>query len=168
MVLIQHLHLLFHLHLTYAQNVIVSLGHIFLSLNFMKQIFFFCFIIAIFSPNVTMQNQTVNTTTTVVVLGCSVEAHPKADIEWYKDGIRLDVKSRLLTQSNCRMSQNGYYFVVRNGKTQTQDLVICKVDFKKNSGTYTCKAVNSVGNGSASAWLQVDGNFIPLFSSIRP
>uniref|UniRef100_A0A8C6U7Z3 Obscurin, cytoskeletal calmodulin and titin-interacting RhoGEF b n=1 Tax=Neogobius melanostomus TaxID=47308 RepID=A0A8C6U7Z3_9GOBI len=74
-----------------------------------------------------------------VVFHCRVAAHPEANFDWEKDGRYLGESNRIKV-----VSEN--------------DLSTLKIQSVRNldSGTYTCRAQNSVGRAHASAALVVD------------
>ncbi|KAM4551582.1 obscurin isoform 32-T32 [Odontesthes bonariensis] len=74
-----------------------------------------------------------------VVFQCRVAAHPEANLEWEKDGRYLGETNRIKIVSDS-------------------DSSTLKIQSVRNldSGTYTCRAQNSVGRAHAAATLAVD------------
>lgn len=74
-----------------------------------------------------------------VVFHCKVAAHPDANFDWEKDGRYLGETNRIRVVSNT-------------------DSSMLKIQSVRNldSGTYTCRAQNSVGRAQAAAALVVD------------
>lgn len=79
-----------------------------------------------------------------VVFHCRVAAHPEANFEWEKDGRYLGETNRIKIVSDS------------NGST-------LKIQSVRNldSGTYTCRAQNTVGRAQAAAILAVDAQDSP-------
>eukprot|EP00794_Sanderia_malayensis_P007017 gene7017-7802_t len=108
----------------------------------------------ILPPVVKLDSKTVEQGETVN-LYCDVTANPPAEITWYKDGKKLLKANVLHSRKQCSSSVNGHYFELKNGRRVVEDLIICKVNFRENNGTYSCSAKNQLGTSEATSTLQV-------------
>lgn len=93
-----------------------------------------------FAPDVVVEKEQVFASTSdTVVLTCSVEAHPIAEIAWYKDDYAIfgDANRKLSKEDITEIDQELPIGV----KTTLTINEVTGEDF----GTYTCKGVNTVG-----------------------
>ncbi|KAK7071202.1 hypothetical protein SK128_003822 [Halocaridina rubra] len=75
-----------------------------------------------------------------VTMTCRVEAHPVADVVWYKDGLAiLGGANRNLNKVDTRGNDPDRITEVKS------TLSIAEVSGEEDFGTYTCKAVNTIG-----------------------
>ena len=108
----------------------ISLGHWFESGS--RENFFLFFLIRNFSdpPEITGEQSYIQDEGSIMLeLVCIVHAYPKAEVTWYKDGQQL-VESDSI---NVEKIGRKHLLQVRN------------LDEIRDAGTYTCHAVNPVG-----------------------
>ena len=79
---------------------------------------------------------------------CSVEALPKAKIDWYLNEKELIVKDNFKLETDLRLG--------------TCNLLISKVNITAHLGKYTVKAVNTVGTAEHSFELGLLGESISI------
>jgi titin len=80
---------------------------------------------------------------TMYQLECNVQGNPLPTVQWFKDNINIDNSPDYITTYN-------------NGEAILKFENISLED----QGTYSCKAVNRIGQASTSATLSVEGKFI--------
>lgn len=77
-----------------------------------------------------------------VTLECEVDAVPKADVKWFKDGIALRVTPNVYTEYNA---ENGNARLVIHEATQA------------DAGAYRCVASNTIGSANTMGKITVEG-----------
>ena len=74
-------------------------------------------------------------------LVCIVHASPRANIEWYKNGQRMNISTNHQTMRDLGERQR-----IRTTKIGRKHLfIIDKIMSDRDEGTYTCHAVNEIG-----------------------
>ncbi|XP_068233865.1 hemicentin-1-like [Palaemon carinicauda] len=103
-----------------------------------------------FSPHVRVSNKKMFVTPKgKAVINCSVEAHPAADLSWFKDNIEI------LGDSNRQVEQVEF---VKEGEEPVMGinstLTIREVGVD-DLGTYTCRSVNTIGKTEQTVELKI-------------
>lgn len=118
----------------------------------------FFFHTEIYAPVITNFDSSVVNSNENAVIKCSVDSHPTAKVTWFKDGKPLVVES-IGSVADCDNREEGNYFqladnvkpdsnkqkFVQVDKPKHHELVICRTQWKRNNGTYSCRAKNNLG-----------------------
>ena len=59
----------------------------------------------------------------------------------------------------CKSRFKGIYMLSSEHKDHANTLVICKADYRKHIGKYSCEASNKFGNDTAKAWINILGEY---------
>ncbi|CAB4006801.1 vascular endothelial growth factor receptor 2-like [Paramuricea clavata] len=117
------------------------------------------------APRVSLKNLTRKQYSSFLVR-CNVSGHPKPQITWKKDGEMLKVRDSVQGTDDCKSRLNGTYMLSNEDKNHATVLVICKADYRKHLGQFSCTARNRLGNDTAKAF--VDILVPPMISAFRP
>lgn len=86
------------------------------------------------------------------VLQCNVLGNPAPIVSWkFNDVV---ISTMIEVESRCSQLTPGQYYLHK----ASHKLVLCKVDFTKHAGKYTCVAKNKVSTAEDSMYLHIEGN----------
>jgi hypothetical protein len=75
----------------------------------------------------------------------------------------LKVRRFVRGTDDCKInSLQGYYTLANWDKNHATVLVICKADYRKHLGQFSCTARNRLGNGTAKAFVDILGEYFIL------
>ncbi|CAB4006860.1 vascular endothelial growth factor receptor 2-like, partial [Paramuricea clavata] len=106
------------------------------------------------APSVSLKNLTRKQSSSFLVR-CNVSGHPKPRITWKKDGEMLKVRGSVQGTDDCKSRLQGRYMLPNEDKNHATVLVICKADYKKDLGQFSCTAHNRLGNDTAKAFVDI-------------
>ena len=71
----------------------------------------------------------------------------------------IDVLDPIKGTRACKNRVTGIYMFSNEHEDHANVLVICKADYKKHKGEYSCTARNRLGNDTAKAWINILGKY---------
>jgi hypothetical protein len=113
------------------------------------------------APSVSLKNLTRKQSSSFLVR-CNVSGHPKPRITWKKDGEMLKVRDSVQGTDDCKSRLQGIYMLPNEDKYHATVLVICKADYRKHLGQFSCTARNRLGNDTAKAFVDILGEYFIL------
>ena len=82
---------------------------------------------------------------------------------WTKDGKVLELSDSVHEIRACKSKLRGIYRLYTMEQGHVTVLVICKADYTRHAGQFSCTARNQMGNDSATALVNITGEYIFVF-----
>lgn len=93
---------------------------------------------------------------------CNVSGHPEPEITWKRNGKLIEVVGSVKGTHDCGNRVSGFYKLSNVNKRYVTTVVVCSADYKRHSGRFSCTARNKLGNDTATALIDILGEYLIL------
>ena len=129
----------------------------------LPDVVYFWLVIAFSKPNVNISANLTRLKGQAAELSCNVTGNPSPEISWFRNGEKIETENTIGHVKDCQRRKSGFYKIkdeeVEKYGVLESRLVVCSAAHLNHTGSYTCEASNSIGNDTATAYVNILGTY---------